>query len=131
MPSSTNGLGDLEQAIMNHLWDTPTAQGEGVTVREVHDTLGAAREIAYTTVMTVMDRLSRKGFLTREKAGRAYVYQPATSREGFAARIMRETLGDLRPQDRKAAVLAFVDDAGDEDIDALREALARLESAPR
>lgn len=131
MPHTASGLGDLEQAIMNHLWDTPAPQSQGFTVRDVHETLGADRDIAYTTVMTVMDRLARKDFLTRTKQGRAYVYQAATTREGFVARLMRETLGDLRPTDRRAAVLAFVDDAGAEDVDALREALARLERTAR
>ncbi|MFC0358835.1 MULTISPECIES: BlaI/MecI/CopY family transcriptional regulator [Kytococcus] len=129
MSNTASGLGDLEQAIMDHLWDHEAPQPTGFTVRDVHETLGAARDIAYTTVMTVMDRLSRKGFLDRTKQGRAYAYNPATSREGFVARLMSETLGELRPTDRRAAVLAFVDDAGAEDVDALREALARLESA--
>lgn len=131
MPNTASGLGDLEQAIMNHLWDTPAPQADGFTVRDVHETLGADRDIAYTTVMTVMDRLSRKEFLARTKQGRAYVYRAATSREDFVARLMRETLGDLRPTDRRAAVLAFVDDAGADDVAALREALGRLEGPTR
>ena len=80
MPNTASGLGDLEQAIMNHLWDTPAPQADGFTVRDVHETLGADRDIAYTTVMTVMDRLSRKEFLARTKQGRAYVYRAATAR---------------------------------------------------
>ncbi len=50
------GLGELERAVMDHLWDSSEPQ----TVRQVHEALSAHRELAYTTVMTVLQRLAKK-----------------------------------------------------------------------
>lgn len=63
---------------MDVMWD----KGEA-TVRDVHRVLVARREIAYTTVMTVMSNLARKNVLQRHRRGRAYVYMPIFSREEF------------------------------------------------
>lgn len=68
-------FGELEQAIMDVLWASPTA----LSVRDVQAELAKQRELAYTTVMTVMDRLAKKGQLVRELDGRAWRYQPASS----------------------------------------------------
>ncbi|MFT4225134.1 BlaI/MecI/CopY family transcriptional regulator [Micropruina sp.] len=68
-------LGELEQAVMEVLWESPTA----LPVREVQAALADDRELAYTTVMTVMDRLAKKGQLLRELEGRAWRYRPAQS----------------------------------------------------
>lgn len=67
-------LAPLELACMNTLWP----MGEA-TVREIRDRLAARRARAYTTIMTIMDRLARKGVVERRKAGRAYVYRPRLS----------------------------------------------------
>jgi hypothetical protein len=72
-------LGDLEADVMEAIW----ARGEA-TVHDVHERLaGADRELAYTTVMTVMSRLAEKGLLERRKDGAAYLYMPAASKEEF------------------------------------------------
>jgi predicted transcriptional regulator len=75
---------------MERVWEHP----EPVTVREVHDELSAGRAIAYTTVMSTMDNLHRKGWLERVKEGKAYRYTPVASREEYSARLMREALTD-------------------------------------
>jgi predicted transcriptional regulator len=67
-------LAPLELDCMNTLWP----MGEG-TVREIRDRLAERRARAYTTIMTIMDRLARKGVVERRKAGRAYVYRPRLS----------------------------------------------------
>ena len=82
------GFGELEAAIMDRLW----ARGEPATVREVLADLRGDRELAYNTVLTVMDNLFKKGWLRRERAGRAHRYAPVTSREGYGARLMRDAL---------------------------------------
>lgn len=64
-------LAPLELACMNTLW--PMGQG---TVREIRDRLAEHRPRAYTTIMTIMDRLARKGIVERRKVGRAYIYRP-------------------------------------------------------
>jgi BlaI family penicillinase repressor len=63
-------LAPLELDCLNTLWP----MGEG-TVREIRDALAARRPRAYTTIMTIMDRLARKGVVERRKAGRAYIYR--------------------------------------------------------
>jgi BlaI family transcriptional regulator, penicillinase repressor len=69
-------LAPLELDCMNTLW--PMGQG---TVREIRDRLAARRPRAYTTIMTIMDRLARKGIVERRKVGRAYMYRPNLSAE--------------------------------------------------
>lgn len=98
------------------------------TVREVHEALAADRAIAYTTVMTVMDRLSKKALVRRERDGRAYRYQAAASRGALTADLMREALDEFAVGDRRTALVAFVSDASAEERAALREALAQLEA---
>jgi BlaI family penicillinase repressor len=72
---------------MSRLWRLGEA-----TVRQIRDALAATRPRAYTTIMTIMDRLASKGFVTRRKVGRAYIYSPNLSldqaREGALARIV-------------------------------------------
>jgi predicted transcriptional regulator len=115
------GFGELESTVMQWLWD----HGEPATVREVHTALVAKREIAYTTVLTVMDNLYKKGWLTREPVGRAHRYQPVASREQYGARLMREALDGSG--DRAAALLHFVAGMSLEEAVALRGALKSFE----
>src|SRR5690349_3278973 len=77
-------LGDLEREIMTQLW----AAGEPLTVRQVHERLSRDRELAYTTVMTVLDRLAKKDVVTQEKTDRAYRYAPARTREQVTALLL-------------------------------------------
>lgn len=74
MRIKTKPLGELEQLIMNIVW-----RHDCITVRCVFDALKQRRDIAYTTVMTTMDRLSKKGVLKRIKAGKAYEYRAKQS----------------------------------------------------
>jgi predicted transcriptional regulator len=92
-------------------------------VRQIFDELSAGRQIAYTTVMSTMDNLYRKEWLSRERSGKAYLYRPVMSREERSARLMRaafETGGDTN------SVLAFfVEQMSDEESAQLRSALRR------
>lgn len=83
-------LGDLEAEIMELLWQRGQA-----TVREVHEKLLAERELAYTTVMTVMSRLAEKDLLVREQQGQAYIYRPKLQRERFVEGIVKEVMDAL------------------------------------
>lgn len=120
-----SALGDLERAVMDVLWSLD--EGTDVTVRDVHARLSAERDVAYTTVMTVMDRLARKDLVVQEKAGRAYRYRAGASRAEMTADLMRGTLSDLGSAERGPALVAFVEDATQEEIAALRQALAALD----
>ena len=110
-------FGDLEAAVMERLW----SYHRPVNVREVLEDLRRDRKIAYTTVMTVMDKLYTKGWLRRTRVGRAYVYEPAASRESYTARLMREALG--ASDNPAAAFVHFLADLSPAEAEALRAAL--------
>src|ERR1700758_2388982 len=84
------GFGDLEAVIMDRVWARETP----VTVRDLFDELREERNIAYTTVMSTMDNLHRKGWLAREREGKAYRYAPVASREEHSARLWREAMAE-------------------------------------
>lgn len=111
---------------MDVLWSAAPHEG-WLTVREVHAQLASQRDIAYTTVMTVMDRLARKELVTQHRDGRAYRYQARASRSDLTAELMRETLDDISRGDRGQALVAFVEDSSPEDVAALRRALEELD----
>lgn len=117
-----NSLGELERSVMEELWAARVPQ----SVREVHAVLSGRRDLAYTTVMTVLDRLAKKGLVRRERDGRAYLYTPEQTRDELVAELMHTALeGDA--DDRTAALVAFVSRVSPEEAAAMRDALARLE----
>ncbi len=118
-------LGELERAIMDVLW---SSEDRWLTVRDVHAALNEDRALAYTTVMTVLDRLARKDLAAQQREGRAYRYQAKATRAELTAELMRETLDDFTSHDRGQALVAFVDDASPDDLAALRSALAALDA---
>lgn len=88
-------------------------------VRDVMELLDD--DLAYTTVMTVMNRLYEKGMLRRRRKGRAWAYRPATTREAYAAATMADA---LRVADNRSAVLLhFVADLGPDEAAQLRRLL--------
>jgi predicted transcriptional regulator len=124
MPLRSTTLGDLERAVMDVLW----TQGADQSVRDVMTHLGggAQKDLAYTTIMTVLDRLAKKGVTERRRDGRAWRYTAAASREELAAGALRSAL-DAVQADRTAAMLHFLDDASPGELDDLRAALAEVE----
>lgn len=112
------GFGDLEAVIMDRLW----AHDGPATVRELFEELRTSRTIAYTTVMSTMDNLHRKGWLQRDRDGRAFRYWPVLRREEHSARLMREALTGAA--DNPDAVFAhFVQEMTDEESAALLKVL--------
>ncbi len=109
---------------MDVLW--ATGDDEWLTVRDVHEAVATSHEVAYTTVMTVMDRLARKEMLDQQRDGRAYRYRARATRGEMTAALMRGALDDIGRQDRAGALVAFVGEASADDLDALRAALARV-----
>lgn len=121
---SVDGLGPLEAAVMDVLWRT----AEPVRVRVVLQALGPQRELAYTTVMTVLDNLHRKGWVVRERDRNAYRYQPARSRAAAAALGMRRLLDSTG--DPEAVLLHFARSASEAELGALRAALEDRDGPP-
>src|SRR5580698_2698383 len=80
----------LELLCLNALWTL----GQG-NVRDVQQIVMRTRPLAYTTIMTVLDRLVRKGKLSRLKTGRAFVYRPEASREEMRRAALRELVDSL------------------------------------
>jgi predicted transcriptional regulator len=110
------GLGSLEAKIMRVAWDDP---GQYLQVRDVLARMGD--DLAYTTVMTVMNRLYEKGLLRRRRVGRAWAYKPSSTREAYAAATMAEALSVAG--NRTAALLHFVADLDPGEAAALRRLL--------
>jgi predicted transcriptional regulator len=116
------GFGELEAVIMDRMWSRDSAIP--TTVRELFDELATERSIAYTTVMSTMDNLHTKGWLARERDGKAYRYWPTLSREQHSARLMREALdGGGSPE---LVLQHFVEQIGADESERLRSVLRRL-----
>lgn len=115
-------LGELEAEVMNVCWDKGQA-----TVHDVRDTLQPGRDPAYTTVMTVMNRLVEKGMLRRHKEGRAYVYTPAQRREEVAGSLLRSLVDRLYKGATLPAIAHLLET--EEDVD--EGELERLEALLR
>ena len=97
-------LHELESAVMAEVW----AGGE-VSVRDVLDALNARskRQRAYTTVMTIMARLDRKGLLTRKRDGKSHLYRPMLTREEYLEARARLEVGYLVDTYGDAALVHF------------------------
>lgn len=116
-------LGSLEAQIMRVLWERPD-----LPVRDVVEALPGRRERAYTTVMTVMNRLTEKRLLRRRSEGRAYVYMPTVSEEEFVEQLTRSMARSLINDFGDVAVANFVGELRDSDpgeFQRLRELVER------
>ncbi len=112
------GRGELERAVLQVLWDRP----DGLPARDVVAAL-PGRDLALTTVLTVLDRLRRKDLVRRDEAVRPHVYQATSTREEHIADLMLDALGQA--PDRAAALTRFLGGVSDSDTRHLRDALHR------
>jgi predicted transcriptional regulator len=112
-------LGELEASVMDVLWRV----GVPMRVREVLGDLNQGRNLAYTTVMTVLDNLHRKDWVLREVDGRAYVYRPSVSREEAATQALRDVLDATG--DPESVLLHFARSVSERESDILRKGLRR------
>jgi predicted transcriptional regulator len=111
-------LGPRERDLMERLWSS----GSGSTVRELQ---GAFPRLAYTTLLTTLDRLYRKGFLERRLVGRAHVYSPAVDREQLKQHLASGLLGGLLRSDAEPLIATFVEAVSEQDK-RLLDSLERL-----
>ncbi len=117
---SDTRLGPLEARVLDALW----TRGAACSVRDLQPEFPA---IAYTTLMTTLDRLHRKGVLSREKQGRAFAYAPVASRDDFRAARAGSTLASMLADPAGAGpLLSFFVDAVSSRDEALLDELERL-----
>ncbi|MGB3333443.1 MAG: BlaI/MecI/CopY family transcriptional regulator [Mycobacterium sp.] len=120
------GLGDLERTVMECLWSASGA----LTVREVHASVAVKRNLAYTTIMTVLQRLAKKNLVVQRRDNRAHRYVPTQGRAELVAQLMSYALDQVADsRGREAALVHFVDRVGADEATALRRALAELDDA--
>jgi predicted transcriptional regulator len=121
-------LGELETAVMNHLW----SGGDG-EAKAVHTALGKRRGITLSTIQSTLKRLYEKGLLQRDKVSHAHVYRAYVARDEFHRSLLGELVGDLMHGQAEAVVSAFVDlteRAGPEHLARLEALVAERRSKP-
>jgi predicted transcriptional regulator len=111
-------MGELEKAVMTVLWDRP----DGASAQQVRAAL-APPDLAVTTVLTVLTRLTRKHMVARTEGARAHRYFAARSREDFLSDLMTDALGQAG--DRGALLVRFVGSMDSADADQLRKLVRR------
>ncbi len=97
-------LGEIERLVMDVLWDRAE-----VTGREVLEEIQKERLLAFTTILTVMDRLLKKGLIRRKKRGGVFVYAPSISRDEFVKQVSEEVLEGILDISASSAASSFVD----------------------
>jgi predicted transcriptional regulator len=124
-------LGDLERAVMDVLWSQNAADPDdnGLTANELRDLLAQAtadgadgKELAVTTVLTVLSRLEKKGLVQRGRDIRPHRYRAVTSREEHTVELMHEVLGSA--PDREAVLARFIGTVTEQEAEALRKILS-------
>ncbi|GAA4306247.1 BlaI/MecI/CopY family transcriptional regulator [Streptomyces venetus] len=118
-------FGELEAEIMRVMW----AGREPLNIHEIVDALHRdGRQSAYTTVMTVTERLRTKGWLERVKQGRSFRYSPLRNADDYSAELMEQALESST--DRESALLRFAGRLDASEAAALRQALADMPADP-
>ena len=119
-------LGELERSVMDQLWST----AEASTANELRDRLAQseghgheAKDLAVTTVLTVLSRLEKKGLVERERGTRPHRYRAVSTREDHTARLMHEALGTA--PDREAVLARFIGSVSEAEAATLRRLLTR------
>lgn len=122
-------LGELESAVMNHLW----SGGEG-EAKAVHGALGKRRGITLNTIQSTLKRLFEKGLLARDKVSHAHVYRARVTRAEFHRGLIGELVEGLLHQHADSVVAAFVDlaeRAGPDTLDRLESLIAERQRERR
>lgn len=114
-------FGPLEREIMEIVWNQKEA-----SVYSVVEELNNERKLAYTTVMTVMARLAKKGILERKKKGKTYLYKPAQSKEKFIHQLVKNTIARMVDSFGDAAAVAFVDETQNLSVENKRRLLKKI-----
>jgi predicted transcriptional regulator len=118
-------LGQLEAGVMGVIWDS----AEPLCVDEVRSGLAERqnKDAAYTTIMTTLDRLYKKGFLARERRGKAYYYRAKVSRSELGSNVTKQVIDGLLTTFAEPAISYFVEALGDSDPEKLDSLAALIE----
>jgi len=113
---------ELELEILKIVWREPR-----VPVRHVREALAGGRDLAYTSVMTIMNIMVDKGYLKRTKEGNGFVYEPVVTRESTTRRMVRDTVNRLFDGSVSAAVVHLLDgsELNDDEMKELRKLVRR------
>lgn len=98
-------LGPLEKEVMEIVW-----QKKSVSVKDVATELSSTHNLAYTTVLTILSRLWKKGLLDRTKTGKSFVYQPKRNKKQTVQSLIRSTLHAMIDRYGDEAITAFIDE---------------------
>jgi BlaI family transcriptional regulator, penicillinase repressor len=118
MAKPAHGLGALQTEVMELVWRQSEA-----TVGQLHEVIGARRPITYTTVLSAVQKLEKKGWLKHRSAGRAHVYFATRNREEIGGRSLKELLRSAFQGDPKLLLASLLDDPklSDEELSELRK----------
>jgi len=111
-------FGDLEEKVMDAVWKLGNA-----TVSETREYLGKDK-FAHTTIMTILDRLYKKGILTRKKEGKGYRYYPLMTKEEFEKAVAKKVISDMVKSNPSLALPAFegvIEELSAEEIEKLKK----------
>lgn len=124
MKKSLTPLGETEMEVLHHVWDLGEA-----TVKDVRKRILEKREVAYTTIMTVMKNLSEKGYLKYRKDGVTYVYSPAQEPESVRSSLIGDLLKKVFKGSPKEMVQALVnsDDLTADDLSEIKKMIDQME----
>ncbi|HZZ27459.1 MAG TPA: BlaI/MecI/CopY family transcriptional regulator [Pirellulales bacterium] len=105
MSKPVHGLGSLQSEVMEFIWNCGEA-----TVAQAHQAISQRRPITYTTVLSAVQKLQRKGWLKHRAAGRAYIYFPTRNREEVGGRTLKELLRTAFGGDPRLLLASLLDD---------------------
>ena len=117
-----DSLGDLQKRVMDAVWELREA-----SVQQVRQHIDPASALAYTTVLSVMQKLEKQGWLRHRAQGRAYLYQPVRSREQVGSGALRTLLERVFAGDRMMLFQRLIDDhdLSDDELAALKQMIDR------
>ncbi|WP_205720112.1 BlaI/MecI/CopY family transcriptional regulator [Fodinibius halophilus] len=124
MKKSLTPLGETEMEVLHHVWDLGEA-----TVKQVRKRILESREVAYTTIMTVMKNLAEKGYLKYRKDGVTYVYSPAQEPESVQSSLIKDLMTKVFKGSPKQLIQTLVksDDMNAKDLEEIKHMIDNME----
>ena len=124
MKKSLTPLGETEMEVLHHVWEL-----EEATVKQVRNRILESREVAYTTIMTVMKNLAEKGYLKYRKDGVTYVYSPAREPESVRSSLISDLMKKVFKGSPRELVQALVNskDLSQKDLSEIKQMIDKME----